>query len=159
VEFLTRQLAMKEDQIQRIESQYAGMDSIAKNEIDKQRNRFEEINSLYTSLKTQVSQFSDALSQKESELEQRRRETASLREEINGLKSRSASLESELTDARERQKKTLDDLISAVKLNTILQERAMGIAPSGSASSRPSAQQQKADELKRKIEVILEPEK
>jgi len=159
LEYLTAQLAKKEEEIKSIESSYAQVGTVTKEELDRQKSRYEEANLLYNSLKTQVSQFSDALNQRELELEQRRRETGSLKEQIASFKSRSEELEKDLADAKERQRKTLDDLVAAVKLNTILQERIIGISPLKESSKPVSNEQQKAQELKRRIEVILEPER
>jgi chromosome segregation ATPase len=159
LEYLTTQLAKKEQEFKSIESKFATVDNTTKDEVEKQKARFEEINMLYNSLKMQVTQFSDALNQKELELEQRSKESDSLKEEFVRLQLRYESLEKELADARERQRKTLDDLVAAVKLNTVLQERIMGIPPGKETSRSVSEQQKKAEELKRKIEVILEPQR
>ena len=160
VSFLSDQLAKKDEELRLTESKYSKVDGQAKEDLDKQKTRYDEINMLYSSLKTQVSQFSEALNLKDAELEQRRKENSSFREDIAALRSRSESLEKELADAKDRQRKTLDDLVAAVKLNTILQEKIMGISPSAprTGGAVPGGAQQKADELKRKIEVILEPQ-
>jgi chromosome segregation ATPase len=152
LEYLSAQLSKKEEEIKSIEYSYVQVNTATREEFEKQKSRYEEINLLYNSLKTQVSQFADALNQKELELEQKRRELAS-------LKLSSDNLEKDLIDAKERQRKTLDDLVAAVKLSTLLQERIMGTSASLPSPKPISAEQQKAQELKRKIEVILEPEK
>ena len=72
-------------------------------------------------------------------------------------------LEKELNETKERQRKTLDDLTQAVKLNAALQERIVGVSQALEPEAEPASvtpqDQQKASELKRKIEVILEPQK
>lgn len=157
LEYLTGQLAKKEEEIRSVESQYAQSDTLTREEVEKQKSRYEEMNMLYNSLKTQVAQFSEALNQKESEVEEKRREMVSLKEEAAVLKTRSENLDKDLLEAKERQKKTLDDLVAALRLNTALQEKIMGIAPIKGSTKPISEQQSKADELKRKVEVILEP--
>jgi len=157
LEYLTGQLAKKEEEIQSVESRYSQSDTLTREEVEKQKSRYEEMDMLYNSLKTQVAQFSEALNQKESELEQRRREMGSLKEEVAALKSRSENLDKDLVEAKERQRNTLDDLVAAIRLNTVLQEKIMGIVPFKGSANPVSEQQSKADELKRKIEVILEP--
>ena len=162
ISYLTDQLALKDDQLTQAQSRYSKVDSAAREDLEKQKSRYDEMSQLYSSLKTQVSQFSDALNLKEAELEQRRKETSAFREEIAALRSRSESLEKDMADAKDRQRKTMDDLVAAVKLNTVLQEKVMGISPAaarGAAEAASSGAQQKADELKRKIQVILEPDK
>jgi chromosome segregation ATPase len=159
LEYLSAQLAKKEKEIKSIESSYAQVESVAKQELDKQKSQYEELNLLYNSLKVQLGQFSDGLNEKELELEQRSRQTSSLKEQIASFKSRSEELEKQLLDAKERHRKTLDDLVAAIRLNTILQERIIGVSPSKESSKPISAEQEKAQELKRRIEVILEPER
>ena len=77
-----------------------------------------------------------------------------------GLKTRSMNLDQELADARDRQKKTIDDLTAAVRLNAVLQER-MGSVRGTSADYPDSVarERQSAEELRRKVEVILAPQK
>jgi chromosome segregation ATPase len=159
LEYLSVQLARREDELKKIESRFSTVDTTTKGEIDRQRTRYEEINTLYNSLKMQVSNLSDTLNQREAELDKRRAETDSLKEEIVRLQIRSEDLENDLVDARDRQRKTLDDLVAAVKLNTNLKESAQGAYSGRESSKAVSEQQKKADALKRKIEVILEPEK
>jgi chromosome segregation ATPase len=159
LEYLTQQLARKDEEARSLETRLAKADTVTKDELEKQKSRYEEINLLYNSLRTQVSQFSDALNQRESDIEQKRREIASLKEEIASLKSRYETLNDDLAEARQRQRKTLDDLVAAVKLNTILQEKITGVSASPALKAIATEDQKKADELKRKIEVILEPQR
>jgi chromosome segregation ATPase len=130
-------------------------------ELEQQKSRYEEISTLYSSLKTQVAQFSDALNLREAELNQKKREADQYRDEIATMHARVDSLEKELADAKERQKKTLGDLLAAVRLNSLLQEKINGDKSQPQerleASGRATAQQ-KADELKRRIEIMLEPQ-
>lgn len=153
--FLTQQLSKKEEELAGFQTRLSGADSSSREELEREKARYAEMNLMYTSLKTQVAQFSEALNQKDADVEQRRKENASLKEEIAELKSRSNALERELADAKERQKKTLDDLIESVKLNALLQENK-GVSPPKKETG--SAGKDKADELRRKIEVILEPQ-
>ena len=132
-----------------------------KAELDKEKKRNENSNAMYDNLKAQISQFSDAISVREAEIEGKRREIDSLKAEIDGLKTRSAQLESDLLESKESQKKILGDLSAAVRLNSVLQERirsaSSGLEPAYPQSS--SEDRRRADELKRKVEVILEPDK
>jgi chromosome segregation ATPase len=159
LEYLTQQLARKDEEVRSIETRLAKSDTGTKEELEKQKSRYEEINLLYNSLRTQVSQFSDALNQRESDIEQKRREIASLKEEMASLKSRYEILNEELAEARQRQRKTLDDLVAAVKLNSIMQEKITGVSVSPAVKAIATEDQRKADELRRKIEVILEPQR
>jgi chromosome segregation ATPase len=153
VDFLNQQLAIRDKEKQSLESKLSGLDTDAKQELEKERARYSEVNTLYNSLKTQISQFSETLNAKAAELEQRNKDIYSLREELTGLKSRSMIMENELAETRDRQRKTLDDLIAAVRLNSILQER---IATGASVPYATMDDKQKADEIRRRVEVILE---
>jgi len=146
-----------------VESLHKNIDylTVQKGELDKEKRRSEESDLMYNSLKDQISQFSDAISLKEAEIEKKRREILSLREELFNLKSRSAQLENDLSEAKEAQKRIMGDLSAAVRINSVLQERIRSIPSvddSDYSLSNPD-DKKKADELKRKIEVILEPDK
>ena len=154
--YLTQQLARKDEEIRASKARYTSEGAGTQEELERQKGRYEEVNMLYNSLKTQVSQFTDALNLKEAELDQRKKETSAYREEIAALRSRTESLEKDLADAKDRQRKTLDDLVASVKLNTMLQEKMVGGSSQPAKGSTP--QQQKADDLKRRIEIMLEPQ-
>ena len=157
LDYVSRQLAQSQEQVKVAETQLARVQSSISQELEKERSRSQETGILYSSVKTQVAQFSDALNQKEMELDQKRREVKSLQDDIGSLRSRADTLERDLQEAKERQRKTLDDLVAAVKLNNVMQERLINIPLSGKATDM-SAEQQKADELRRRVKVILETE-
>ena len=152
VDYLNQQLSVRDKEKNDLESKLASLDVNVKQDIEKERSRFAEINTLYNSLKTQVSQFSDTLNAKTVELEQRNKDMYAVREELTGLKSKTMILENELSESKDRQRKTLDDLIAAVRLNSILQER---IAGGASVPYANMDDKQRAEELRRKVEVIL----
>lgn len=157
LDYVTKQLAQSQEQLKVAETQMARVQSSISQELEKERSRSQETGILYSSLKTQVAQFSDVLNQKEMELDQKRREVRSLQDEINSLRSRSDTIERDLQEAKERQKRTLDDLVAAVKLNNVLQERLVNMSLGGRPADM-STDQQKADELRRRVQVILESE-
>ncbi|MDD4940714.1 MAG: hypothetical protein PHE65_02305 [Candidatus Omnitrophica bacterium] len=154
VDYLNQQLALRDKEKADLQAKLAGLDSVTKQDLEKERSRYAEVNTLYNSLKTQIAQFSQALDAKTAELEQRNKDVYSLREELTGLKSKVMIMENELTEARDRQRKTLDDLIAAVRLNSILQDR---IAGGASVPYADLDDKQRAEELRKKIEVILVP--
>ncbi len=154
VDYLNQQLGLRDKEKADLQAKLSGLDSVTKQDLEKERSRYAEVNTLYNSLKTQIAQFSQALDAKTAELEQRNKDVYSLREELTGLKSKVMIMETELTEARDRQRKTLDDLIAAVRLNSILQDR---IAGGASVPYADLDDKQKAEELRKKIEVILVP--
>jgi chromosome segregation ATPase len=161
IDYLTMQVEKKDQEKAALDAKLSLLDSSTRNELDKEKKRSEESNQMYSSLKSQISQFSDAIALKEAEIENKRKDISSLREELSALKFRSAQLENDLLESKESQKKLMGDLSAAVRLNSVLQER-IRFAPAGQESvnfgSSPE-DKKKADELKKKIEVILEPEK
>jgi len=154
VDYLNQQLAARDREKKDLEARLSGIDVNSKQDLEKERARYNEINTLYNSLKTQISQFSDTLNAKTEELEKRNKDVYALREELTSLKSKTMIMENELSETRDRQRKTLDDLIAAVRLNSILQDR---IAGGASIPYADMDDKQKAEELRRKVEVILVP--
>jgi len=163
---LQAEVAAKEKEQRAVEDklyQLQSMSSAMQDELTRNKSRTEQKDAIYSSIKSQITQLSDLLAQKESELSGKRQEMFSLKDEIGTLKARSSRLEEEFNETKERQRKTLDDLTQAIKLNAALQERIIGVSqtlepPTSTAISSPP-ERQKASELKRKIEVILEPQK
>lgn len=144
--YLTQQLTKFEDENKSLQVKMA---------------RLQEADMTYNNLKMQVSQLSDFVAAKEKEVSDRRKEMDALKDEVAVLKLHSSQLEKELAENRERQKKTLDDLSSVLKLNAALQERTSPFGPdySGPSTAGDSKVKQKSDDLKRRIEVILESDK
>ncbi len=162
LEYLNFQLSKKDEEKKSVENKLKQLDSLkntTQDELTKQKMHIEEVDLLYNSLRTQVEQLSDMLKQKEAELSEKQKEIYSLKEDIIGLKSSSMQLESDLREAKERQKKTLDDLSSAVRLNSALQQKLSTTGTGNAEQKQDTKDKQSADDLRRKIEVILEPEK
>ncbi|MBU2257512.1 MAG: hypothetical protein KJ926_00155, partial [Candidatus Omnitrophica bacterium] len=142
--YLTQQLTKFEDENKSLQLKLA---------------RLQETDLSFNSLKMQVNQLSDFVAAKEKELSDRRKEMDTLRDEVASLRLRSAELEKELAENRARQRKTLDDLSTVLKLNAALQERNSPSGQSITGSAIDPKVKQKSDDLKRKIEVILESDK
>ncbi|TBR14870.1 hypothetical protein EPO66_06460, partial [bacterium] len=130
---LTSQLANKDREKKDIESKVSQLDST---KIDSQKElldtkaKLDEINTLYSGLRAQVSEVSGVLAQKELDLDQKRKEVANLSDELAAFKTRSSNLEKELTETKERQRKTLDNLAQALKINADLQDRILEVSRS-----------------------------
>ena len=161
LDYLTAQVDKKDREKAGLDARLSLLDASSRQDIDKEKKRSQESDIMYNSLKTQLSQFSDEISLKEAEIENNRKEAAGLREELASLRVRAAQLENDLLESRDSQKKIMGDLQAAVRLNAVLQER-IKFAPAGGETGYPVSSQEdkkKADELKRRIEVILEPDK
>ncbi len=164
LESLNHQLTKKEEEKKALEnklSQVTTLKDASQDELTRQKQNFEDVSVLYNNLKAQMAQISDLLTQKEIDLDQKRREISALNDEVANLRKRVASVENELTETKDRQKKTIDDLAQAVRLNSALQERIIGVSASLDASVPAAVAKEKktAEELKKKVEVILEPDK
>lgn len=127
-------------------------------ELEKQKKRIDELNNFYGGLKTQIVQFSNLLTDKESELNQKQKDVSALKDEITYQQSKVTRLEKELAETKERQKKIFENLSQATDLNTALQESLSGAAQSLEQDKNNAEYKKKAEELRRKIEVILTPE-
>lgn len=163
LESLNQEIAKQEQEKELITSRLARTDlgrAQAEDKLTQQAVRLEEINFLYQDLKNQINQISEVLAEKELELNRREEEVAFLKEEVVILNSRSARMEKELAEAKERQQKTMDDLVAAMSLNAALQERLADTHPSSESrlSGYDIQDKREAEEFRRKIEVFLEPE-
>ncbi|MDD5348018.1 MAG: hypothetical protein PHT59_05330 [Candidatus Omnitrophica bacterium] len=161
VDFLNQDVAKKEEARLKLESQLSSLGSSSREELEREKSRSTEMNLLYSSLKAQLQQYADAIRLKEAQIEADRRQIGKLQDETTELKFKAEKFERDLAEARERQRKVMDDLSAAVRLNAVLQERLFGGSLGTGAQAAPESQEdrRKADELKKKIEVILEPEK
>ncbi len=159
---LSQQLAKKEQEKKDIELRFAKIDSEKydlQKELSVNKARLDEISVVYDSLKSQVSQLSNLLTQKELELGQKRKEAVALTDEIATLKGSQAEMEKKVSDTKYRQKKTLDDLAQAVRLNSALQDRILDVSQSLENPQYSAESKQKAEELKKEIEKMLESDK
>ena len=163
--FLNSQIAKKEEEKKLIAiklTQAEAERAKAEKKFNQQQTRLKEMDLLYASLGNQIVQISDVLSEREIELGFKEQEISSLKEEIDTLNSRSAKLQVELIETKKRQSKTQEDLVAAIRLNAALQERMTGVSQSLESPLTDIElnvkEQQKAEELRRKIKVILKPE-
>jgi chromosome segregation ATPase len=161
IDYLSNQVDKKDREKASLDARLSLLDASSRQDIEKEKKRSQESDMMYNSLKSQLSQFSDEISLKEAEIENNRKEVAGLKEELSDLRVKAAQLETELLESREGQKRIMGDLQAAVRLNAVLQER-IKYAPAGQETGYPVSSpedKKKADELKRRIEVILEPDK
>ncbi|MFA6216211.1 MAG: hypothetical protein WDL87_00955 [Candidatus Omnitrophota bacterium] len=160
LDYLSQQILRKEEEKRSLENNLAAIQASkasTQEELAKQQSHVDEVNLLYNSLRSQITQLTQLLNDKEAELKQKNRELGSLRQEIAGLRVRSEKLQEELAATRDLQKKTIDDLASAVRINALLQNKINTNSYGNESPDIFSKDKQDAEELKRKIEVILEP--
>lgn len=128
-------------------------------ELARQKKQLGDMDGLCAGLRTQIVQFSNLLNDKDSELKQREKQLQTLQDETSYQQMRVSVLEKELQEAKERQKKVFENLAQAASLNTEIQERLIGVSQSlGGYGETGSIEKKEAEELRRKVEVILTPE-
>ncbi len=104
------------------------------------------------SLKNDINSVTELFAKSSVDSDRKEKELVALKDEISNLKGRQSDLELQLSTAKERYKRVIEDFGDLTKLNTTLQDRLGKL----STFLEPEDQdQKKAGELKRKIEVIL----
>ena len=151
---LQGQIDKADEQLSR-ESELANLTKAnQKEKLRQQKLHLEKIDARYNEQKLRISQFTNILVQKELELDVGQKKISSLKDEISNLQSKLAALEMELSAAGEHQKKIIGYFSDLTDLNTALQGRLNELS---NVLSEESLDKEKAEELKHKIEVILEP--
>ncbi len=103
-------------------------------------------------LKKHADQISVLLVKKELEFDDRGKDLQAARAEIAGLSSRIADVEGQLAQARSELEKTTGLLMDVTELSAGLEEKLNPYV-------QTKKDRNKADELKRKVEVLMSPEK
>ncbi len=154
---LNETIEEKEQQIKRYKTKLAKFDAIKdelEEKLDYQERDYEDVNILYGSIKSQIVQVTDLLARRESELESKNKEVLSFRRKMSRLQVDFEITKQELDDVRNRQRRTLDDLTRAAKLNSALQENLIEIYKEVEYSPRNEGKEE-ADNLMEKVESLL----
>jgi chromosome segregation ATPase len=122
--------------------------------INEQSRTFEELNIANQEFRKQVAQLSGILTKRELELASREKETEEIKAKISDLEAKRADLENQLSAVGNEQKRAVDVLNEVMQLNTTLQEKLTQF----SQPLKEREEKEKAEELKRKVEVILNSE-
>lgn len=120
--------------------------------LNEQIRNFEQVNMANQEFRKQITVFSEVLVRRELDLVSREKEVEELKRRVTELDSKRADLESRLSIAKAEQAKTIRLLTEVAQLNAALEEKL------GSFLQTPD-EKGKAEELKRKVEVILSPQK
>ena len=158
------------------------------NQINQMNLRINESTFSYESLKSTVSQLSNLLTKKEIELSERQKEISSLKEnlgasveekatlltalkekektvnELNGSVSRMsaqiAAFQEQLSLPNKVQAKTMEQLDQLTSVSSFLQERLTGISKElESIHTQTEQDKKKAEDLRKRVEVILDIDK
>ena len=145
-------------------------------ELKQKIQDLDNLNLLYNSIKNQLPQLTHILTQKELELDNSLKENAAFKEELTirnqekeslqfrlqttetdllNLQTRYQDLQTELTLARQQQKRMIDELNKAATLNASLQQSLTGLSQS---MAQEEADRERARDLKNKVDVILMPQ-
>lgn len=119
--------------------------------INEQSRTFEELNIANQEFRKQVVQLSSVLTKRELELVNREKETEDLKGKISDLDSKKVDLENQLSLVQNEQKRAVGVLNEVMQLNTMLQEKLTQF----SSPLNEKGEKEKTEELKRKVEVIL----
>ena len=145
-----------------------------------QKERLDSVTTLYNRLKEQLKEVANILSQREEKLMDKEKEVELLQDEIAYLKLKLSGVENTLRQSEESQRVLIEKFSEVSKLNTALQERlseVSGFRWKSSSLEKESTQdtshldeQEKgvgdeyettsgtrAEDLKKKVEVYLEP--
>lgn len=117
-----------------------------------QDKEFNNANTLYSSLKSQMVQMSDILSRREEELIAKNKDILSLKSELAILRAEFQVKQQELLDIQQNQKRMMDDLSRSTQLNISLQEN---MADRFKRQENDSEDKIKADKLKKEIELLM----
>lgn len=117
-----------------------------------QDKEFNNANTLYSSLKSQMLQMSDILSRREEEIIAKNKDILSLKSELAILRAEFQVKQQELLDIQQNQKRMMDDLSRSTQLNISLQEN---MADRFKRQENDSEDKIKADKLKKEIELLM----
>ena len=120
--------------------------------INEQSRTFEELNIANQEFRKQVTQLSSVLTKRELELANREKETEDLKGKISDLDSKKVDLENQLSAVQNEQKRAVGVLNEVMQLNETLQEKLTQF----SQPLKEKEEKEKTEELKRKVEVILD---
>ncbi len=147
---LSKSLGQKSKELAKLEKKLNTLEktNLALSETNK--SLVEKIKELEQVKVEQITQFSAILTERELGLQAKQKEAETLRGEVSNLQARLLDLESQLSEARAEQEKTIRLLTEAAQLNAALEEKLGSFL-------QPQDAKEKAEELKRKVEVFMYP--
>jgi len=159
---LNKKLLQAEDEKKSLEAQISSANlakATLEEELKSKKKQIDDLNDFYAGLKTQLIQFSGLLTEKEAELAKKEKSTQDLKDAMDFQQSKVGSLQRQLDDTKMRQKKIIDNLSQAANINAELQQKLSGAAITFTEDyAGQEEEKKKAEEAKRKVEVILLPE-
>ncbi|MBU0634128.1 MAG: hypothetical protein KKB82_03835 [Candidatus Omnitrophica bacterium] len=165
MEFLNKTILEKEKKVEEQTGQIAQL-SKSKADLEERLNeqleRHDNVDSLYKNLKSQVIQMADLLAQRELDLDNKNTEILNLRSETTRLEADLRIGKTTLEEAKVRQRRTLEDLRRATNLNATLQEKLINLYKAETwdsefeADPKSSEDKEKAEQLKQKLELLLD---
>lgn len=119
--------------------------------INEQSRNLQELNMANQEFKKQITQLSEVLIRRELELTSREKEVETFKGKVSELAAKRADLESQLSTTQNEQKKAISLLTEVASINAALEEKLAQFSPTSSKKDEKEI----TEELKRKVEVIL----
>jgi len=162
VDLLNKEILDKE---QKIEEQSKGLAELSmlksnlEGKLTSQVKVHDDVNTLYANLKSQIVHVTNLLSQRELELEAKDTEVLNLKSQIVRFQADVRVMKKALDEAQVRQRRTLEDLRRATRLNSTLQEKLINFYKTETYAvedKQEVQEKQKAEQLKNRLEGLLD---
>ncbi len=165
---MTETLVKKEEDIRKMEAELKTLrkeKAAHENTFGDREKRLAELEMLVATLTKQLGEYAGMVEQKDRELKLSNSKVDSLMQEIEAQKIASIALQKDLADARAKQEKTFNSLTKIMSINAeggISSEGVVGLEDYDQASmgqiakERPGDVRKRAEELRRRVEVLLE---
>jgi len=170
---LTEQLVKKEEEIRDLTTQLAALQNEKKaweKSFGPREKRMAELEILVNTLTKQLGEYAGMIEKRDAELRANAERGSSLADELEAQKMAALALQKELAEARSRQEQTLQKLTQLMSMNTSgvgpddmdfsLYGPATNFAdpkaPGRQAGESPAQARQRAEKVKKQVEVLLE---
>lgn len=120
-------------------------------ELGAQNKSLEDANVSNQALRKQVEQLSGVLTKRELELASREEEVKDLKDKATGLETKKSELETKLAAIQEQQKKAANLFSEVMQINASLEDKLNQF----SSPEKEEGEKEETENLKRKVEVIL----
>lgn len=173
---LTETIVKKEEQIASMEAELESLrrEKEARGDSGAKEKKLAEFEVLVRTLTRQLGEYAALISQKDAEVKAGSARIGALMRDVEAQKVSALALQRELADARKKQEKTLQSLTQLLSANTdtslasasassvpAMEEEYVSPAAAGQGAGSDSAAdvQKRVEELRRRVEVLLESKK
>ncbi len=164
---LTETLVKKEEQIKEMEKELGAFkadEKLSQGSVGLKEQRLKELELLVNALTKQLGEYAGMLEKKDGELKISQERIASLAQDVEAQKIASIAIQRALADARTRQEKTFQSLTQVMNMNTnggpadtSVEKGSPDVEKESLNMAAPDEDiQKRAEELRKKVEVLLE---